>query len=566
MLTHLFIRNFVLVTETEIEWHSGLTILTGETGAGKSIIFDALGLAMGNRAESRLIRHGCDQAEIVATFQEVTPEVTAWMAQHELERSDPQELILRRVIRADGRSRAYINGVPSTTQSLRDLSSLLIDIQGQHAHQRLLKSDEQLRLLDRYAGTDSLLEQMAQQFQCWRQLVNEKSTLEQNEAERHDRATLLQFQLQELDQLGLMPDELQQLEEEQSRLANGEQLLERSQLALQLLNGESEQSAVQQLYRTITQLESLEPLDPAIQPLRERLLDSALQADETASELQRQTEQYTLDPERLQWLNQRLSTISDLARKHRCSGNALPEKHHELQQQLEQLLSTAQQLGEIEEKIEKAHSNCSDTAEQLHQLRREAALRLEQEVSLEIQALGMEQGEFRISLSQLSNREFRSSGRDEIQFLVTTNSGSPSQPLAKIASGGELSRISLAIQIASASQGQTPTLIFDEVDSGVGGGTAERIGQKLHTLGNHAQILCVTHLPQVAACGHQQIRIEKASDRSSPETADNDQQGTVSRIIPLDGEQRIEEIARMLGGVRITSQSRAHAREMLGSG
>ncbi len=565
MLTHLFIRNFVLVTETEIDWHSGLTVLTGETGAGKSIIFDALGLAMGNRAESRLIRHGSEQAEIVATFQQLTPEISAWMGAHELERSEPQELILRRVIRSDGRSRAYINGTPSTTQSLRELSSMLIDIQGQHAHQRLLKSGEQLRLLDQYANTGALLEQMGAQFRLWEQLRHEKRSLEQSEAERHDRVALLQFQLQEFDQLGLLPDELPQLEEEQSRLANGEQLLEGSQLALQLLNGEEGQSAVQQLYRTIAQLEALEPLDPALHPLRTRLLDSALQADEIASELQRQSEQYALDPERLQWLNQRLTTISDLARKHNCSGSELPERHHELQQQLEQLLSTKQQLDQIEEKIRKAHADCADTAEQLHRLRKGAALELQQMVSQEIQGLGMEQGEFRIALSPPSNREFRGNGRDEILFLVTTNSGAPPQPLARIASGGELSRISLAIQIASANQGQTPTLIFDEVDTGVGGGTAERIGQKLQTLGNHTQILCVTHLPQVAAYGHQQLRIEKAGDSPAPEMGGSNQKGVVSRIIPLDGEQRVEEIARMLGGVKITSQSRAHAREMLGA-
>ncbi len=555
MLSHLFISNFVLVAETEIDFHSGLTILTGKTGAGKSIIFDALGLAMGSRAESRSIRHGCEQAEIVATFQQLTAEILEWLEQHELENSDPQELILRRVVRSDGHSRAFINGTPSTIQALRELSSLLLDIQGQHAHQRLLKREEQLRLLDCYAGTEPLLEHMDREFRGWEGLIKSREELERSEAERSDRIALLEFQLQEFAQLGLLEGEVAELESEQSQLANGEQLLEQGQQALQLLDGEeSERSAVQQLHRAVARLEALGSMDPEIRPLHEALLESTLQIIETLSDLTQQIDRYTLDPQRLQWLNQRLSTISDLARKHHCSGGELPQREADLRHQLEQLLTTEQQLNEIEQATESAAKLCLQTAQEIHQLRNSAAAKLQQEVSQEIQALGMEQGELRIALRPISAQEFRIDGCDEIEFQVSINRRGIFHPLARVASGGELSRVSLAIQIASANRGETPTLIFDEVDSGVGGATAEQIGQKLRTLGNHTQILCVTHLPQVAAQGHHHLRIEKEIAREE----------SCSNISTLNSEERIEEIARMLGGVEITSQSRAHAEEMLG--
>lgn len=555
MLTHLYIRNFVLVTETEIDFKQGMTVLSGETGAGKSIIFDALGLAIGKRAESRFIRQGAEQAEIVATFEQLTPELHSWMKQQALECSD-DSLMLRRVIRQDGRSRAFINGSPSTTQLLRELSTLLIDIQGQHAHQRLLKREEQLHLLDQYGEHAKQLKKMAQQFQQWEALSRQQQQLLQSEAERKDRISLLDFQLQEFAALELAEGELPQLEEEQSRLNNGEQLLELSQQAHQRLDGENEEfSAIQQLHRAVAQLETLETLDHTIQPLREQLLEATLQANEVASELQQQTSQYTLDPTRLQWLNQRLATLSDLARKHQCDAEALFEKQQSLQQQHDQLHAAADELEGLQQAINQAEASCLKTAKQLHQLRSKAAKQLQTTVTEEIQQLGMEQGTFQVQLTPFTDNLFRAHGMDEIAFMVETNPGNGFHPLAKTASGGELSRISLAIQLASANRGQTPTLIFDEVDSGVGGGTAERIGQKLHQLGEETQILCVTHLPQVAAQGHQHLKIEKQQNRDAADTS--------SQITLLSTKDRIEEVARMLGGVEITEQTRAHAKEML---
>ena len=555
MLSHLYIRNFVLVTETELQFSEGMTVLSGETGAGKSIIFDALGLAIGKRAESRFIRQGCDQAEIVATFEQLTPELEQWLNEQSIE-AEEECVILRRIIRRSGPSRAFINGTPSTTQSLRDLATLLIDIQGQHAHQRLLKREAQLQLLDRYADNATLLQKMAKVYRQWEQLQQQQQQLQQSEQERRDRLALLTFQLEELTPLGLTEGEAETLEEEQQRLSNGEQLRALGQQAHQLLDGESmEESAIQQLHRAIAPLESLEVLDSSITPLREQLLEATLQASEVASELQRHTERYTLDPERLEQLNQRLSTLSALARKHQCEPNQLYQKEQSLQQQLNQLEADATALEALEEAIEQATTACQQQANRLHKARTSAAKRLQQEVTREIQQLGMEQGSLEIKITPLDSGTFRSSGADQTEFTVETNPGSGFQPLAKTASGGELSRISLAIQLASANQGQTPTLIFDEVDSGVGGGTAEQIGKKLRQLGDATQILCVTHLPQVASQGHHHLKIEKQQDTTEQETQ--------SCITPLTAEARIDEIARMLGGVEITKQTLAHAKEML---
>ncbi len=558
MLTHLYIRNFVLVTESEIEFQAGMTVLSGETGAGKSIIFDALGLAIGKRSENRFIRKGSDQAEIAATFEQLTPEIEHWLDQQALE-ADEDTLILRRVLRRDGRSRAFINGTPCTTQQLKALSTLLIDIQGQHAHQRLLKRDEQLHLLDRYGQHQQLLEQMTRAYRQYEALRQQLAQLQQSEQERRDRIALLQFQLEELNTLAIEEGELPQLEEEQQRLSNGEQLLELSHHALQLLNGEeNEENAIQQLHRTLNQLSSLQPLDPTIQPLREQLLEATCQAEECARELEHHSSQhYTLDPQRLQWLNQRLATFSDLARKHHCKPELLFEHQQQLQLQLEQLLNTSTTLESLQQQLAEATTQCQQHADKLHRKRTTAATALQREVTAEIQQLGMEQGALKIVIEPLAEGLFRSSGADEVTFEVETNAGSGYHPLARIASGGELSRISLAIQLASANRGHTPTLIFDEVDSGVGGGTAERIGQKLRQLGEATQILCVTHLPQVASQGHQHLAIRKQSA--------GDGNTTHSQVTPLGEEARTEEIARMLGGVEITEQTLAHAREMLGA-
>ncbi len=554
MLQYLFIRNFVLVTESEIEFGSGMTVLTGETGAGKSIIFDALGLALGRRAESRFIRHNCDQAEVSATFTHLTPEILHWIEHNELTEEDGN-LILRRVIRRDGRSRAFINGSPTTTQALREAATLLVDIQGQHAHQRLLKPEQQLQMLDHYADLETAASTMEHHYRQWREVIEHHQELQQQSTDQADRMALLQFQIDELERAAPNDDHYDTLEAEQQRLSHAGQLLELNHQSHQLLDGEEERnSALQQLHRAVALLESIEQLDPEVTPLREQLLGATLEVTEVANELQRRSDHYPLDPERLQQLNQHLSSLSDLARKHHCNSNQLGARLDHLQLQLGQLEQSGEQLSALEEEIAQRHQAALALASTLQQQRRQAAARLQQQVSQEIASLGIAHGQFQIGLTPLPDDRLRSSGLDEIEFEIKTNSGDSFHPLLKIASGGELSRVSLAIQLATASQGDTPTLIFDEVDSGVGGSTAQRIGEKLRLLGEETQILCVTHLPQVASQGHHHLSIRKES--TAAET-------TISQITTLDPEARVEEIARMLGGVEITPQTRAHAREML---
>ncbi len=565
MLTHLFIRNFVLVTESEIEFHSGMTVMTGETGAGKSIIFDALELAMGARAESSLIRHGSEQAEIVATFSALSDEVSDWLAENELisekstdgESLEEHQILLRRTLRKDGRSRAFINGTPATLQSLRELAAMLLDIQGQHAHQRLLKRDEQQHLLDQFAGNDALLKTMRQQFRAWEELRQQQEQLQQNEAERADRLALLEFQLSEFNELNLEENELPQLEEEQQRLANGEQLLQQAQTALYLLEENEAQNVLHQLHQAMGAVDALLAIDPEAETIKTTLEQAVVFAGEAANELRGKLQNYTLDPQRLRWLNERLGTIHDLARKHRIAPEEIPAHRQKLQQQYDELLESDQTLEEIAEKIAEATAFCRETATKLHEQRKSAAQNLEQMVTDEIRTLGMEKGEFRIALEQLPDNRFNATGADQIEFQICANVGGEFQSLAKTASGGELSRISLAIQLSAAVHGKTPTLIFDEVDSGIGGGTAERVGGKLKQLGERCQILCITHLPQVAAQGDQHLRIEKAPTE--------DETQTISQIVQLSQEERIEEVARMLGGVEITPQTRAHAEEMVGN-
>ncbi|MBT3198001.1 MAG: DNA repair protein RecN, partial [Gammaproteobacteria bacterium] len=418
------------------------------------------------------------------------------------------------------------------------------------------KRGEQLHLLDHYADSGVLLTKMSAAFRHWEQLIQQQQSQLQSESERNDRIALLNFQLDELDRLALQEGELAQLEREHSQLTNGEKLIELGQQTYQLLDGEDEQfSAIQQLYRATSHLESLESLDPTTQPLRERLVEITVLATDIASELQESVSNYTLDPARLEWLNERLTLLSDLARKHHCTPETLFQHHQQLQQQRDQLRQQTTALEQLENKISQAEQQCHQFAEQLHQRRADAIPLLQQAVNREIHQLGMAQSHFHIALSPLANQAFRLQGHDEVQFEVQTNTGSPLAPLTKVASGGELSRISLAIQLAAAHRGQTPTLIFDEVDSGIGGGTAEQVGKKLRQLGESAQILCVTHLPQVAAQGHHHLKIEKAADHNG--------EHTTSQITLLDEAGRTFEVARMLGGMEITQQTHAHASEMV---
>jgi DNA repair protein RecN (Recombination protein N) len=552
MLKHLAIRNFALVEHLELEFAPGMTVLTGETGAGKSILLDALGLVLGDRADSGTVRAGCDRAEISATFEvSGLTAATRWLEERELNLDG--ECILRRTVSADGGSRGYINGQPAPVQSLRELGEQLVDIHGQHAHQSLLKRDLQRQLLDAYAGHQPLVDQVSAAYRRWHELQQELERLSRAAGERDSRLELLRYQVGELEALGLSADELHTLEEEHSRLANASRLQEGAQRALDLLYEGDELAIVSLLGRTLNELRDLQTIDAALAGACELLEGASIQAREAGSELRHYLDRADLDPERINWVEQRLAAVQELARKHRCPGEELPALLEQLQQELAELEQAGQRLDGLEAEIRRCREDYLKLAGKLSAGRRTAAGTLGEQVSANMAQLGMKGGRFEVALETLDNDEPAPHGMERVELLVTANPGQPLKPLNKVASGGELSRISLAIQVISAGRGSIPTLIFDEVDVGVGGGVAEMVGRQLHTLGGERQVLCVTHQPQVAAQGHQHLQVSKQSQGES----------TRSAVKVLTAEERVEEIARMLGGMTITEQTLSHAREML---
>jgi DNA repair protein RecN (Recombination protein N) len=552
MLKHLHIRNFALVESLELDFEAGMSVLSGETGAGKSILLDALGLTLGDRADSAVVRHGEERAEISASFDiRDLSQVRAWLAERELEMDD--ECILRRTVSADGRSRAYINGQPAPVQSIRELGEQLVDIHGQHAHQSLLKRDIQRQLLDSFAGHGELVSKTASACRQWQRLNEEFERLSKAGAEREERLELLRYQVEELDALKLGADELAELDEEHARLANASRLLEGAQGAVAQLYEGDEHNITTLLEQTLGGLQELQEYDSTLAPACELLEGAAIQAREAASELRHYVDKLELDPERLAWVEQRLADIHDVARKHRISPEALPELQQQLQQELGELEQSGSRLEGMQSEIARTLAQYQELAGKLSKERAKAAKKLAELVSANMQELGMGGGRFDIALLPLDKTP-NPHGLESAELQVSANPGQPLRPLSKVASGGELSRISLAIQVITAGQEGIPTLIFDEVDVGVGGGVAEMVGRQLRSLGESRQVLCVTHQPQVAAQGHHHFQISKSS------------QGKVTRteVRSISGEERVAEVARMSGGVNITEQTLEHARELIG--
>ncbi|HEY9147475.1 MAG TPA: DNA repair protein RecN, partial [Gammaproteobacteria bacterium] len=543
MLKHLHIRNFALVKSLELEFEAGMSVLSGETGAGKSILLDALGLTLGDRADSSVVRHGEDRAEISASFDiQALPAVRAWLAERELEMDD--ECILRRTVSADGRSRGYINGQPAPVQSLRELGEQLVDIHGQHAHQSLLKRDVQRQLLDAFAGHLPLTRETASAYRTWQQLQQEFDELSRISSERDARQELLRYQVEELEALKLVPGELDELDREHDRLANASRLIEGSQSAVSRLFENDELSVSSLLEHTLGELRQLQQFDPALGSSCEMLDSALIQVKEAASELRHYAEGLELDPEQLSQLEQRLSAIHDLARKHRVEPAALPQLLEQLQQELEQLQDAGSRLQGLQSEIDTARDQYQSLAQKLSAGRQAAAKKLAAAVSANMQELGMGGGRFDVQLQPLE-KSATANGLETVELQVSANPGQPLRPLGKVASGGELSRISLAIQVITAGQEGIPTLIFDEVDVGVGGGVAEMVGRQLRQLGESRQVLCVTHQPQVAAQGHHHFRISKQAEGNETRT----------HVAAIDGEVRVEEVARMSGGLKITDQT-----------
>jgi DNA repair protein RecN (Recombination protein N) len=548
MLLRLTIRDFVIVDRLELEFAGGFGALTGETGAGKSILVDALSLALGERADAGVVRVGAEKAEVSAEF-EVAPgsPLAAWLAANDF---DPDTCLLRRVVDAGGRSRAWLNGAAATLGQLRTAADFLCDIHGQHAHHSLLRADAQRALLDAHAGAQALAREVAERFADWRKLREARKAAEQDVAANTRERELLDWQVKELAALAFDAQDWRETEQEQRRLGHAASLLEASDAALAALD-DGDAGVLNALQHASGRLMELTGVDPQLGAAAQLFESALIQLEEAGLALRRYRDRLDLDPGRLGELDARIDAVTQLARKHRVPPEELPEVLARLQARLDELALAADPAA-LAAREQEAAAAYLEVAQRLSKERRQAAKKLGEAVTQAMQELAMPGGRFEIVLDVLD--EGTSHGLESVEFLVTANAGQPPRPLAKVASGGELSRIGLALQVIASQSHAAGTLIFDEVDVGIGGRVAEIVGRMLRQLGADRQVLCVTHLPQVAACAHWQWSIAK-------ETRDG---STVSRVTPLDGPARVEEIARMLGGVKITDTTRQHAREMLG--
>ena len=550
MLNRIHIRDLVIVRSLDLILGRGMTALTGETGAGKSILIDALGLALGDRADNSMIRDGASKAEISMGF-EIAPDTAAaaWLDQHDLEQDG--ECLLRRVLVRDGRSRAYINGTPAPLATLRELGEMLIDIHGQHAHQSLMHTAAQRQLLDEYAGLLGDSRELANLYRAWRSAREEYESLKRAGDDRAKRLDYLRFQIEELEAITTATESLQSLEAEQGRLAHAERLLTDCEAIIGMLS-EQDPSVLQSLNRATNTLAELCELDAGLGETRELLETAGIQLEEAVSTLRHYQDKVELDPGRLQQVDRQLGALHDAARKHRVAVTELNGVLDTLQTEASDLENADSRLLELESNMRDHETAYHGAARALSAARAEAGAQLSKTVCDSMQELGMQGGRLEIACEADADAP-AAHGIDRVRFLVAANPGQAMAPLAEVASGGELSRISLAIQVATVDCGTVPTLIFDEVDVGIGGAVAEIVGQLLRRLGGQRQVLCVTHLPQVASQAHQQLRVRKLSDGRTTET----------NIDRLDEKARVDEIARMLGGVDITQQTRRHAREMI---
>ena len=554
MLVHLSVHNYAIVEHLDLELDAGMSVISGETGAGKSIMLDALGLTLGDRADSGVVRPGADKADILASFDlHDIPEARAWLAERDLDNDGP--CILRRVITAEGRSRGYINGSPCPQGDLKALGELLIDIHSQHEHQSLLKPDTHRRLLDEYAGSQELARQVQLAAQRWKQTRNELERIANISDEQRARHQLLSYQLEELDNLALGEDELEQLEQEHKNLTNAESLLSACRLVIEQCSENDAGNVLSALTSSLNRLSAFQGQPGALSEATNLLASAQIQVEEAVGELNRFLDHFDADPERLQQMEERLDAIYTLARKHRIQPTELGAMQQQLFEELESRNADDQAAERLSDELAAFERHYQEKAAELSTLRNSAANQLARAVEQEMQTLGMPGGRFNIKLSTNSSSEPHPNGLEQLEFLVSANPGQPLKALAKVASGGELSRISLAIQVITAQTSRVPTLVFDEVDVGIGGPTAEVVGQLLRRLGERGQVLTVTHLPQVAAQGHQHLFVHKVRDSDATRTA----------VSKLDSAQRVEEIARMLGGVDLTEESLAHARKMVSS-
>ena len=554
MLTQLTINNFAIVRQLDIELAKGMSVITGETGAGKSIAIDALGLCLGQRVETSMVREGQERAEICATFHiESQNPAYQWLKDQELQDPDnPTECILRRVINADGRSKAFINSTPVSASQLKEIGQYLIHVNGQHASQLLLKNDYQLQLVDSFAAHSNLLIQIREDYRVWKNLQTQVKTFQQKVAENEARKQLLQYQVDELDEFNLRPNEYLELEDEQRRLSSSEQLTQLSQSALQILSENDTVNIDTLLYRATQYIDELAELDPQYAEVQNMLNEALIQVQEATSEVRHLSGNIEQDPQLLQEIEQRMGQALQLARKHQVKPEDLVEQHQKLKAELTALLDFSESEETLLAQEKSAFAKLQATAVELTTSRQQSANRLAQQVTESIKQLAMENAEFYVELHTDYNK-ISAYGADNVVFTLRSNLGQQAQPLAKIASGGELSRISLAIQVLTSDKSAIPTLIFDEVDVGISGKTASIVGKLLRKLGERCQVLCVTHLPQVACHGHHQFNVEKFTVENKTET----------QMTALSATERVPALARLLGGSEMTELALANAQEML---
>jgi DNA repair protein RecN (Recombination protein N) len=560
VLTHIQIRDFAIIDTVELELSAGLTVLTGETGAGKSILVDALLLAAGGRAGAEVVRHGAERAEVSATFALANNAAAiGWLGEQSIEHEG--ECVLRRVVGADGRSRAYVNGQSMPVQALRQLGEFLVDVHGQMEYQSLMRRGPQRELLDRHGGHDELLRTVGQHWKTLSALREEYERATSSAQEREGRLELLRYHLNELSALDLKAGEIDELTAERLKLSQRGKLATGARGIIELLRDGDEFTAEQALSKTLTVARNLQELDAHFAPIVRSIDESLIALREAVEAVSRYESDLEADPSRQEWVEQRLAAVENIARKHRVEPAALFATHGELEQEFAALNALAVSAGNIESRLQDADKVFRSACSKLSAARRTAASQLSETVSALMQKLGMPGGKFFVDVRALAGDAAGSHGADDVEFQVSANPGQPLRPLAKVASGGELSRISLAVQVAAAQTDSLPCLVFDEVDAGVGGGVAEIVGRQLRTLGDRggdregdrAQVLCVTHLPQVASQAHAHVRVAKLTDGKTTRTS----------LHTLTPDERIEEIARMLGGVSITDKAREHAEEML---
>jgi len=546
------ISNYTLVESLEIEFAQGTTAITGETGAGKSLVLDALGMALGDRADTDTIRHGKERAEVTATFDINTIDAAkAWLDANDFNSDD--NCILRRIYTREGRSRGYINGQPSTMSQLQELGDMLTDIHSQHEHQSLLRKETHCRLLDEYAKAEDLASKVASEYSAWHKVHLDLTNLLQRSDELDNRKDLLSFQVNELQQIDLTAKHLEQLELEQKTLANAEQIVQDSHNLLAICEQAEEFNLRDSLNKALSILANIEYKPDALKITEELLQGGLIQIEEAINEISHHIDRFEADPQRLQTVEEQLSAVFQLSRKHRVNPDQLEITLQTLEAELKNLIGGSENINAMEEKLADLAKSYEKSAKQLSSKRKSASKTMAKEINRQLQKLSMEGAELLVQLSPISHGEYRSSGLEEVEFLLATNPGQPHKMLAKIASGGELSRVSLAIQVVAANHSKIPTLVFDEVDVGIGGSTADIVGQLIKQLGERGQVISVTHQPQVAAHAHHHYRASKVIEDNSAE----------SLMVPLNQQQRVEELARMLGGAKVTKQTLSHASELL---